>query len=115
MIKQIFKIAIIGILLVTSSLTTSCFKKTFIKPSQQEIDEYIANNPNLSELDKACIYDGRFEVGMRQETVKFLLGPPKQVEIIQQPWAQQEKWIYKAGNHKIFFIEDEGVVGIEEL
>ncbi len=115
MIKQIFKLVLIMSLLVSASFTTSCFKKTFIKPAQSEIDEYIANNPDLPELDKACIYDGRFEVGMKQETVKFLLGEPKQIEIIQQPWAQQEKWIYKAGNHKIFFIEDNGVVGIEEL
>jgi hypothetical protein len=31
-----------------------------------------------------------------------------------QPWAVQEKWIYKKGNHKIFIIEDKHVVGILE-
>ncbi len=110
MIKLFLNIAIILSLIIT----IGCFNKNFIRPKQTEIDAYIANHPDLPEIDKACIYDGRFEVGMQQETLRFLLGPPKEIEIIQQPWAQQEKWIYKAGNFKIFYIEDNGVVGIEE-
>ena len=92
-----------------------CLGKQFIKPTQDQIDEYIKANPNITELDKSCLYDGRFEVGMNQEIVRFLLGEPKKIEIIQQPWAQQEKWTYKHNGDKIFFIEDKGVVGIDEL
>jgi len=88
--------------------------KDFIKPTQAQIDAYIQSNPDLPELDKACIYEGRFEIGMKKETVRFLLGEPRSVEIIQQPWAQQEKWTYKRGNFKVFYMEDNGVVGIEE-
>jgi len=86
----------------------------FIKPSQDEIDVYIRNNPDLPELDKACIYDGRFEIGMQASTVRFLLGEPKKLEIVKQPWAEQERWTYKRGNFKVFYMEDGGVVGIEE-
>jgi hypothetical protein len=97
-----------------SLLMAGCMGKDFIKPTQTEIDAYIQSHPDLPELDKACIYDGRFEIGMKKETVRFLLGEPRSLEIIQQPWAQQEKWTYKRGNFKVFYMEDGGVVGIEE-
>lgn len=104
----------LGISLIMSVTLAGCMAKDFIKPSQTEIDEYIRTHPDLTELDKACVTDGRFEVGMSKGTVNFLLGEPKSLEIIQQPWAQQEKWTYKAGNYKVFYMEDGGVVGIEE-
>ncbi|MBD3316539.1 MAG: hypothetical protein GF344_12190 [Chitinivibrionales bacterium] len=88
--------------------------RDFVKPDQAQIDAYIQAHPDLPELDKACILDGRFEIGMRRETVRFLLGEPKKIEQIKQPWALQEKWYYKKGNVKVFFMEGDGVVGIEE-
>lgn len=88
--------------------------RDFIKPSQEQIDQYIQEHPDLQELDKSCIYDGRFEIGIKQETLYFLLGEPQKQEKVQQPWALQEKWIYKRGNHKIFIIEDKHIVGILE-
>jgi hypothetical protein len=89
--------------------------KDFIKPDQKTIDGYIESHPDLPELDKACIYEGRFEIGMRKETVQFLLGEPKEVTQVSQPWAVQDKWMYKLGREKkVFYIEDDGVVGIEE-
>lgn len=112
MIKRMVSISFLVALLIPCC---GCFNKNFIKPTQQQIDEFVKNNPDLPELDKACIYDGRFEVGMRKETVRFLLGEPKTIEQIQQPWAMQEKWTYKYGGDKIFYMEDNGVVGIEEL
>ncbi len=115
MIKK--HLSIVFFLSLTTLLVTmtGCYNKNFIKPTQTEIDAYIKEHPDLPELDKACIYDGRFEVGMRASTVLFLLGEPKEKQIVQQPWAQQEKWIYKQGGEKIFYMEDDGVVGIEEL
>jgi len=113
MIKKIFSVAAVALAVVV--VYSGCFNKNFIKPDQPLIDKYIQEHPDLPELDKACIYDGRFEVGMKKETVLFLLGQPKSIEIIQQPWAKQEKWMYKQSGQKIFYIEDNGVVGIEEL
>lgn len=115
MTMRFFSLILITLLALLTVSSSGCFNKNFIKPTQLEIDQHIKDNPDLPELDKACIYDGRFEVGMRTETVRFLLGEPKTIEIIQQPWAQQEKWIYKQGGLKIFYMEDNGVVGIEEL
>ena len=92
-----------------------CYNSNFIKPTQDAMDKYVKEHPNLPELDKKCIYDGRFEVGMQEETVRFLLGEPKEIETIQQPWAKQEKWFYKQSGKKMFYMEDNGVVGIEEL
>jgi hypothetical protein len=111
MIKKISSL----LFFISIVLIAGCLRQEMIKPSQNEIDAYVKENPDLPELDKACIYDGRFEVGMRKNTVKFLLGEPKEVEVIEQPWAEQEKWTYKVGGQKIFYMEDDGVVGIEEL
>jgi len=111
MIKKIFNLLVF----ISLVLTIGCLRQEMIKPGQNEIDAYVKENPDLPELDKACIYDGRFEVGMRKNTVQFLLGEPKEIEVIEQPWAEQEKWTYKLGGQKIFYIEDNGVVGIDEL
>ncbi len=115
MTRRLFNIALIALIASLAVGSSGCFNKNFIKPTQLEIDQYIKDHPDLPELDKACIYDGRFEVGMKTETVRFLLDEPKSIEIVQQPWAQQEKWTYKQGGLKIFYMEDNGVVGIEEL
>ncbi len=95
-------------------LAAGCVNKDFVKPSIAEIDAYIQANPDLPEYDKACIYDGRFEVGIRQATLEFLLGKPNKLDIVQQPWAVQERWIYKRRGQKVFVIEDKHVVGILE-
>jgi outer membrane protein assembly factor BamE (lipoprotein component of BamABCDE complex) len=97
-----------------SLLFAGCMAKDFIKPTQDQIDQYVQQHPDLPELDKACIYDGRFEVGMQAASVAFLLGEPRLVETVQQPWAKQQKWTYKRGNFKVFYMEDNGVVAIEE-
>jgi hypothetical protein len=91
-----------------------CANKDFVKPSIAQIDAYIQANPDLPEYDKACIYDGRFEVGIRQSTLEFLLGKPHKLDIVQQPWAVQERWIYKRRGQKVFVVEDKHVVGILE-
>ncbi len=100
--------------IIFSLLVAGCSPKSFIKPNQTQIDAYIQSNPDLPPLDKSCIYDGRFEIGIHQETLKFLLGEPVKVETIKQPWAVQEKLVYKKGNQKVFIIEDKHVVGILE-
>jgi hypothetical protein len=92
----------------------ACTDKDFVKPSIAEIDAYIQSNPDLPEYDKACIYDGRFEVGIRQSTLEFLLGKPHKLTTVQQPWAVQERWGYKRRGQKVFVIEDKHVVGILE-
>jgi len=78
------------------------------------IDKYLQDHPDLPVTDKTCIEDGRFEIGITQETLLFLLGEPKSKETVKQPWAVQEKWIYKKKGQKIFIIEDAHVVGILE-
>lgn len=100
--------------LATCFVLAGCGNQELIKPDQTQIDAYIQSHPDLPELDKSCIYDGRFEIGIKQETLYFLLGEPPLVEKVKQPWALQEKWIYKKGNSKIFIIEDKHVVGILE-
>jgi hypothetical protein len=90
-----------------------CFMSPFVKkPKPEEVDQYIQAHPDMPELDKSCIYDGRFEIGMLQETVLFLLGQPNKIEIVKQPWATQENWIYKKAGIKTFILEEKHVVGI---
>ncbi len=108
------KFRVLKWLVVVGIFLVGCDSTDFIKPDQAQIDSYIQQNPDLPELDKSCIYDGRFEIGIKKETLSFLLGEPYKLETVQQPWATQEKWTYKKGNHKIFIIEDRHVVGILE-
>jgi hypothetical protein len=72
------------LLIVTFSM---CLKKTFIKPSQEEIDEYLANNPDL--IDTLSRPDPghplTFENGMKLKTILFLLGEPDTIEFVTQP------------------------------
>ena len=105
----------VKLLIVAGLLIAGCAgSRDFIKPTQEEIDQYIQAHPDLPEIDKSCIYDGRFEIGIKQETLYFLLGEPYKQEKVQQPWALQEKWIYKKRHQKIFILEDKHVVGILE-
>lgn len=108
------KLPLFSAVILALVVVSGCMKSDFVKPSISQIDEFIQAHPDLPEHDKACIYDGRFEIGIRQGTLEFLLGPPAKLEIVQQPWAQQEKWIYKRRGQKIFIIEDKHVVGILE-
>jgi hypothetical protein len=91
-----------------------CFMKPFIKPTQEKIDQYLQAHPDLPDLDKQCITDGRFEVGMKVETLEFLLEKPDKLEVVKQPWATQENWIYNKNGKKTFIIEEKHVVGILE-
>jgi len=36
------------------------FHGTLHQPKQEQIDKYIQEHPDLPDLDKSCIYDGRF-------------------------------------------------------
>ena len=105
------QLKLLSVTLVLLMVGAGCMKAV-VKPDIKRIDLYIQSNPDLPELDKQCIYDGRFEVGLRMETIKFLLGEPKKVEIVQQPWAVQQNWIYTRGGKKVFIIEDKHVLGI---
>lgn len=95
--------------------TASCVKDVYVKPSPTETDTFLAQNPDLSDFDKDCIANGLFKPGMSSKTLEFLLGKPKEVTTVQQSWATQEVWMYKVGGgKKLFTIESDGVVGIEE-
>jgi hypothetical protein len=91
-----------------------CTGKDMIKPKPDMIDKYISDHPDLPVTDKDCLEDGRFEIGILQETLLFLLGEPKTKEFVKQPWATQEKWTYQRKGEKVFIIEDKHVVGILE-
>jgi hypothetical protein len=97
-------------------LALGCFlcagEKQFIRKSPEEIDKYLIEHPDLPATDKDCLESGRFQIGVRQETVLFLLGEPSSKETVKQTWAVQEKWIYKADGQKVFIFEDRRVVEI---
>lgn len=108
---------IITLSLLTASLLiiSSCGKEVYVQPTPSEIETYMQQNPTLPDFDKACLLNGSFKVGMQAESVRFLLGEPKEITQVQRAWAMQEEWLYKKGGKKIFTIEDGGVVGIEEV
>jgi len=102
--------------LTISFLAVSCVKQVYVKPTPTETDTFISQNKDLTDFDKDCIANGTFKPGMSGKTVRFLLGEPKTITTVKQPWATQEVWMYKiGGGTKLFSIEDNGVVGIEEV
>lgn len=109
-----------NILKVVCMISTACFLFCALTTTEmkrkppEEIDKYLQDHPDLPETDKTCIEDGRFEIGIMQETLLFLLGEPKERQTVKQPWAVQEKWIYDKKGKKVFIIEDKYVVGILE-
>ena len=111
MISQLRKLIGIGCIALLGAFAVGCVKQV-VKPKPEIIDAYFQQNPDLPELDKQCIFDGRFEVGVKMETVQFLLGKPDKEEIIHQPWAVQQQWTYNRSGKMIFIIEDKYVVGI---
>jgi hypothetical protein len=90
-----------------------CAGTNYIEATPQEIDQFLAMG-NVPDFDKACLLDGEYKVGMRANTLKFMMGDPKSIEVVKQPWATQEVWFYKNNGKKWFTIEDDGVVGIEQ-
>jgi len=119
MMSKILKKVSLTVLLTAAVVFVGCGgSKDLIKPNQAEIDAYLQAHPDLPATDQSCIADGRFEIGMLAETVRFLLGDPdpKMVEQVKQPWAMQERWNYKKGRKSktnMFTIEDKHVVAIE--
>lgn len=104
----LLKLVVLGAL----TLMIACAFKSVIVPKPAEIDEYLQSHADLPEVDKLCIGDSRFDVGMMQESVFFLLGKPDKVEVVKQPWAVQEMWTYNKIKKKTFIMEDKHVVGI---
>ncbi|MDR2591627.1 MAG: hypothetical protein LBC59_02330 [Chitinispirillales bacterium] len=115
MMSKSLRRASLAVLLAAAVVFVGCGgSKELIRPKQSEIDAYLQSHPDLPATDQSCIADGRFEIGMLAETVRFLMGEPKLVEQVKQPWAMQEHWRYKKGKVRLFVIEDKHVVGIDE-
>jgi hypothetical protein len=87
-------------------------EKQFVRKSPDQIDKYLIAHPDLPATDKECLESGRFQIGVRQETVRFLLGDPAAKDTVRQSWAVQERWTYKSDGQKVFIFEDQRVVGI---
>jgi hypothetical protein len=107
---KILSILMLGLLMSG----VSCSNKELRKPKPEEIDAYIESHPNLPEYDKTIIYNGRPDIGIRDSTLLFLMGPPNRVEYFEEPRLKirQEIWYYKSGWK--FTMEDEGVAAIEQ-
>lgn len=101
-------------LIVAAVVFAGCESKELLRPKQAEIDAYLQAHPDLPAVDQSCIADGRFEIGMLAETVRFLLGEPKVTSQEKVAWGNQEHWKYRKGKTRIFIIEDKHVVGIDE-
>lgn len=109
------KLAVIAIMVCSLFVSFAAAKSMSLKLSNAEIDNYIAQNPDLPDFDKSALLSGDFQVGILATTLKFMLGEPKKVTTIKQPWATQEEWLYKVNKSNLYFtIEKGGVVGIEE-
>ncbi len=57
-------------------------EKQFVRKSPEEIDKYLVEHPDLPATDKECLESGRFQIGVQQQTVLFLLGEPAKKETV---------------------------------
>jgi len=108
------KTVIYALVICALFVSLASAKSLALKVSNEKIDAYIAQHPDLPDFDKSCLMNGDFEVGIRAETLRLMLGDPKKITRIKQPWADQEEWFYKIDGKLFFTIEKGGVVGIEE-
>jgi len=108
------KTVVFALVICALCVSLASAKSLSLKVSNEKIDAYIAKNPDLPDFDKSCLMNGDFEVGIKAETLKLMLGEPKKVMKIKQPWGEQEEWFYKLDGKLYFTIEKGGVVGIEE-
>ncbi|MDR3013771.1 MAG: hypothetical protein LBU70_11310 [Chitinispirillales bacterium] len=108
------KIGIAAALLTAVVVFSGCGPSQIMRPPQDQIDAFLADNPELPERDKKCINEAFLEIGIRAETLRFMLGEPHSIEKVKQPWAHQELWRYRLGKTRVFIIEDGHVAGIEE-
>lgn len=88
--------------------------------SPDEMNTFLEANPELSDLDKACVLNGEVKEGMSATTLIFLLGEPSNISTVSQPWGDKLVYSYKKGGKKTFDLEripntenEWGVVGIE--
>ena len=59
------------------------------------VEVYVEEHPNLPKKDKICILEGRFEIGMHNQSVFFLAGEPAKIDTLEQEDKQYIKWYYK--------------------
>lgn len=91
-----------------------CAGTRFIRKSPEEIDQYLLAHPDIASADRNCIENGRFEIGIHKETLLFLLGEPEKKEVIKEPWATVEHWIYRNHGKETFVLEGRLVTDILE-
>ena len=108
------RLSLLAFIICAILISFATAKNMSLKLSGTAIDEYIAQNPDLPDFDKACLMSGEYRVGIQAGTLKLLLGEPRKVSRIKQPWGEQEEWFYKVDGNMYFIIENGGVVGIEE-
>ncbi len=107
------RLSLLFVVIVISMMLTSCGPGTIKSRTASEVDDYIAQTSNIPDFDRQCLYDNEYKFGMQAETLRFMLGEPKEVRHVTQPWGDQEIWYYKKGGDKHFTIENGGVTGIE--
>ncbi len=95
-------------------LLYSCNKNLIIKVDPSEINTFISQSTNLPDFDEQCLLNGQVQIGIQTETLRFMLGEPKEIVAVQKVWGPQELWLYRNGGKHTFIIEDGGVIGIEE-
>jgi hypothetical protein len=72
------------------------------------------NNPNLPELDKECLFNGCYRMGMKHETVNVMLGLPKKCDTVFNLQNKEFKWTYLIDSVQIIFTISDNLVSLIE-
>jgi hypothetical protein len=79
--------------------------------SYSDLDKYIKDNPNLTDVDRIAIYGLKFNTGVSSDVVKYLIGEPKNVIKIDK---DKEKWKYKGLADMFFSLPDRKLILINQ-
>ncbi len=105
------------LLLAVLSLGLGCKATTGgLLVDQYQVDSFLRSHPSLSQIDKECLKNRTFQIGMTQEVVEVLLGRPRKIEQIKTGRGQMEKHIYNRSQLGIQFMlfDENGILsGIE--
>lgn len=79
----------------------NCWNRKFLEENS-DFGGPLLNPPKIPRIDSLCIVNKEFKVGMRMETVRFLIGEPKEIIVDNAT----EKWVYKRREvRKVFGVE----------
>jgi len=67
--------------------------------SFEVLEQYFQDNPSLNDVDRIAICDFKFNIGVSEDVIRFVIGKPTKITKFEK---DKEKWEYKGLTEMIF-------------